>query len=88
MKITASIAGNPMNANNMSPKYLYRSSDGQRFSLQPNGKYTMDDSQMVPKYEYPPAALPAPDFVDSKEKCVLEVHTRHTDGHGDEEFDE
>jgi hypothetical protein len=33
------------------PKYLYRD-DGERFTRQANGKYTLDSSRMAKKYEY------------------------------------
>lgn len=34
------------------PKYLYRPDDGFRFTLQSDGKYTMDKSMMANKYRY------------------------------------
>ena len=34
----------------MKPKYLYRPSDNERWTLQSNGLYTMDSSQMVEPY--------------------------------------
>lgn len=35
-----------------SVKYIYRIDDGERWTLQENGKYTMDSSRMFQKYEY------------------------------------
>jgi hypothetical protein len=72
----------------MDPIFLYRSSDGERFTRQANGKYSMDNSRMEPKYEYPLEVLSSPDFVDSKEKCLLEPVVSESDGHGNGDFDE
>ena len=47
---------------NNKPKYIYRKSDGIRFTLQENGRYTMDESEMVPKSEYGLEALTGPSF--------------------------
>jgi hypothetical protein len=54
----------------MMPKYLYRRSDKARFTLQENGKYTMDDCRMVPKYEYSYKRLMHSNFVESPEECI------------------
>jgi hypothetical protein len=54
----------------MMPKYLYRRSDKARFTLQENGNYTMDDSPMVPPYEYSYKKLMNCNFVESEEECV------------------
>ena len=35
-----------------SVQYIYRIDDGERWTRQPNGKYTMDKSRMFQKYEY------------------------------------
>jgi len=65
------------------PKYLYRSFDGFRFTLQNNGKYTMDKSEMRPRYEYTYRALRRSGFVDSLDKCIIERYLSSNDGHGD-----
>lgn len=47
------------------PIFLYRSSDGERYTQQFNGKYSMDESKMNPKYEYNYETLIFNGFVDS-----------------------
>jgi hypothetical protein len=43
---------NELNTPSGSVKYIYRIDDGERWTLQENGKYTMDNSRMFQKYEY------------------------------------
>ncbi len=70
------------------PKYLYRRDDGERFTLQDNGKYTMDTSNMQPKYEYPYELLIRNGFKDSLDKCeTKEYISNNNDGHGNGDFD-
>jgi hypothetical protein len=69
------------------PKHLYRSTDGARFTRQPNGKYSMDSSQMIPKYEYGITLLLDKGFVNSLEECKIEQLVSQNDGHGNEELD-
>ena len=46
------------------PKYLYRTSDGYRFTRQPDGTYTMDKSRMGRKWKYSYDRLHSLDFVE------------------------
>ena len=65
------------------PKYLFRKDDGIRFTRQSNGKYTMDKSEMKPKYEYGFHVLFLNGFVDSIHKCKIEKFEYKNNGHGD-----
>ena len=69
------------------PKYLYRTDDGERFTRQPNGKYSMDSSMMNPKYEYTYERLINYCCVDSLNKCVIVEYKNRNDGHGNGDFD-
>lgn len=77
---------NRRSPNNMSnSKYIYRKSDGARFTRQKDGKYTLDKSEMSEKYRYKYNALTGPSFVFSKnliDKEDFYVY-RGNDGHGD-----
>jgi len=53
----------------MHSKYLYRKDDGERFTKQSDGKYTMDNSEMYMKYRYTYASLKSHGFVESLEEC-------------------
>lgn len=69
------------------PKYIYRKSDGARFTLQKDNKYTLDSSIMKGKlrYRYSRSALSGPSFVLSKDLVDKEdsYTYRGNDGHGD-----
>lgn len=67
------------------PKFLFRPDDGFRFTLQSNGKYTMDKSIMKPKYEYTYTYLKSCGFVDSFGECKIKEYISENDGH--EEID-
>lgn len=56
------------------PKYLYRHSDGMRYTRQKNGLYSMDKSMMHKKYEYDYETLIKNKFVDSLSKCEIEIY--------------
>lgn len=56
----------------MYPKYLYRSDDGMRFTLQGNGYYSMDYSEMNPKYGYSYETLIKSGFVEEISQTVQE----------------
>jgi hypothetical protein len=60
------------------PKYLYRSDDGERFTRQRDGYYTMDNSQMYRKYRYSHSILKKNGFVNSLDECGLD-HLRYLD---------
>ena len=64
-------------------KYLYRKDDGERFTKQSDGKYTMDKSMMGEKYRYTYASLKSHGFVDSLDECVIVNHEDHHYGHED-----
>ena len=66
------------------PKYLYRSSDGFRFTLRDDGRYSMDATMMVPSYSWPIESLGHPDFVESLDQCKIEKYESYNDGHGNE----
>lgn len=67
------------------PKYIYRIDDGFRFTLQPNNKYTMDKSEMNPKYEYEISALTNSAFTQFKHQIrIVEYKCRH-EGCGEDE---
>ncbi len=75
------------------PKYLYRSDDGERWTLQSNGKYWMDNSNMpkdFKEYYSSYAYLIACGFVVSLSECDLQANKIMTDndGHGNGDFDE
>jgi len=69
------------------PKYIYRKSDGARFTLQKDKKYTLDSSIMKGKLRcrYSRIALSGPSFVLVKDAIDKEdFYTyRGNDGHGD-----
>lgn len=67
------------------PKYLYRSSDGFRFTLRDDGRYSMDDTMMVPAYSWPIEVLKFPDFVENFEQCKFEKYYGPHNSHGDDE---
>jgi hypothetical protein len=71
----------------MKPIFLYRKDDGERFTKQSNGKYTMDSSQMNPKYEFTYKRLIDRCCVDSLDKCVIIEYKSQNDGHGNEDYD-
>lgn len=59
------------------PKYLFRSDDGQRWTLQSNGKYWMDESKMpkdMKEYYISYEILMRFGFVDSLKKCKIIKH--------------
>jgi len=64
------------------PKYLFRD-DGQRFTLQSNGKYTMDESAMEPKYEYSFEILASYGFTETKPKPAIIPHQYEGCGYAD-----
>lgn len=64
-------------------KFLYRKDDGERFTKQSDGKYTMDNSEMGEKYRYTYASLKSHGFVDTLDECVIITYDQHYDGHGD-----
>lgn len=70
-----------------SPKYIYRKSDGARFTRQKDGKYTLDSSVMKGKLRsrYARNTLVGSSFVLSEELVSKEdFYTyRGNDGHGD-----
>lgn len=63
-------------------KYLFRD-DGERFTLQANGKYTMDNSAMNPKYEYPFDVLVSYGFTKTKPLPVVIPHRYEGCGYAD-----
>lgn len=75
----------------MYPKYLYRREDGERFTLQNDGKYTMDSSEMHKPYRYTYERL-VHNYccVDSLDKCEKVDYSKinNNDGHGNGDFDE
>jgi len=68
-------------------KYLYRKDDGERFTRQSDGKYTMDKSRMDIPYRYSYASLKSHGFVDSLDECAIVEYKQNYDGHGDDEDD-
>lgn len=70
-----------------SPKYIYRKSDGARFTRQKDGKYTFDETLTKGKLRsrYARHALSGPSFVLSEELVSKEdfYAVRRNDGHGD-----
>ena len=69
---------------NKFPRYLYRPDDGERFTLN-DGVYTMDSSNMVPKYKYSYERLIHHDFVARLKDCKIVTYKSNNDGHGDED---
>lgn len=67
------------------PKYLYRSDDGERFTLQKSGRYKMDKSGM--NYTYGYHHLIRCGFLDSLDKCKIVEYKESNDGHGNGDFD-
>ncbi len=67
----------------MRPKYLYRKCDGGRFTINQNGRYSMDDSIMNPPPQYTYTALIALGFVKSLKDCTIVQYNIISDGHGD-----
>ena len=65
------------------PKYLYRTSDGYRFTRQPDGTYTMDKSRMGRKWKYSYNSLKLLGFVEDLRECEIVVYESDNDGHGD-----
>ena len=65
-------------------KYLFRSDDGERFTLQSSNCYTMDNSGMGLKYEYSYEKLISCGFVDSLDKCKIIEYKSNNHGHGDD----
>lgn len=63
------------------PTFLYRDDDGERFTLNSNGKYTMDSSKMNPKYEYNYDCLMSFGFVDSLDNCHISQIIHECNGH-------
>jgi hypothetical protein len=69
-------------------EYLYRKDDGEMFTKQSDGKYTMDNSHMYgsyPEYRYSYAALKSVGFVKSLEECVILKHIHKYEGCGGDE---
>lgn len=70
------------------PKYIFRIDDGFRFTLQDNGKYTMDRSKMNPKYEYDLQALSNVYFTTDKTKILYSKIKWDNYGCKNRDFDE
>ena len=67
------------------PSHLYRRDDGERFTRQTNGKYTMDKTMMIhDPYEYPYELLMRNGFKTRLKDCVIEPVVNCNDGHGNE----
>ena len=68
----------------MLPQYLYRNSDGERFTCQPNGEYTMDSSEMYHPHQYSYEILISYGFKEFLEDCEIIVSyiPAKYDGHG------
>jgi len=64
------------------PKYLFRD-DGIRFTLQKNGKYTMDTTMMNPPYEYSFDVLNSYGFTQTKPLPVVIPHQFEGCGYAD-----
>ena len=69
----------------MLPQYLYRNSDGERFTCQPDGKYTMDASKMYYPYRYTYDTLIGYGFRESLEACEIIHAVTEYSRCGDEE---
>lgn len=67
--------------------FLFRKDDGFRFTRQSNGKYTMDKSEMNPKYQYSYEKLIKDGFVNCLDDCEIVVNKYKNDGHGEIEDD-
>lgn len=67
------------------PIHLFRRDDGERFTHNGKGIYTMDSSKMRPKYEYPYELLIRNGFKLRLKDCVIEEYVSKNDGHGDED---
>ena len=65
------------------PMFLFRKDDGIRFTRQYNGKYTMDKSEMNPKYEYTYQRLINDGFVNCLDKCEIAEYKTKNNGHGE-----
>ena len=67
----------------MLPQYLYRNDDGERFTLQDDGKYTMDSSNMYYAYRYTYKVLVSCGFKESLADCdMISYIPAKYDGHG------
>ena len=70
----------------MLPQYLYRNDDGERFTLQDDGLYTMDSSMMYEPYGYSYKSLISYGFKESLADCdMISYIPAKYDGHGDVE---
>lgn len=78
----------PIQKSAENPKYLFRKSDGFRFTRQSNGKYTMDKTLMNPPGQWDFEALDNKCFVKSLKQCKIEKYKNNNDGHGNGDFDE
>lgn len=59
--------------------------DGERFTLQNNGGYTMDNSIMGKPYEYSYEILKSCGFVETMKECKIIEYVQENSGHGDED---
>ncbi len=67
------------------PKYIYRKDDNMRFTLGADGFYTMDKSEMVPKYQYTLKRLSGDEFTLVPGRLnIKDKFEARNDGHGNE----
>jgi len=71
----------------MLPKYIYRKHDGWRFTLQKDGKYTMDKRAPGPTAHYFYSAFAGSSFVENINDIIIVEYKGKNDGHGNEYYE-